>query len=260
MRRVNRSSSSKRKRAVAADARVRRLAARVARGERLDDGCRNCSRRSSVTCGIPSRWQVSRAAITAAGEQQTRSLAADVRDRSRAGASRRRRPRPPRGAPPRCRPRRSSRPPSAPASARARIAGPIAFASASTASVSPADRRRLEQRQPDEVALEPGRVGSDDPLPVDLEPDGGPVAAARRISEELGHRGQRSFRCPTTVREKQGTPFSPHETTRGDLRRPERRCPTPVQTAVYRAPIGVAYSARAIPLAEKQVSATVTRV
>ena len=45
----------------------------------------------------------------------------------------------------------------------------------------------LEQRQPDEVALEPGRVGGDDPLPVDAQPDGGPVAVARRIAEELAH-------------------------------------------------------------------------
>src|SRR5207248_1447216 len=34
---------------------------------------RNSSRRSSVTCGRPSAWHVSRAAITASGEQQARS-------------------------------------------------------------------------------------------------------------------------------------------------------------------------------------------
>src|SRR6202012_4661508 len=39
---------------------------------------RKRSRRSRVTCGMPRRWQVSRAAITAAGEQQTRSLVAGL--------------------------------------------------------------------------------------------------------------------------------------------------------------------------------------
>ena len=50
-----------------------------------------------------------------------------------------------------------------------------------------ADRRRLEQRQTGEVALEPGRVRLDDPVAVHEQPDGGPVAAAARVSEDLVH-------------------------------------------------------------------------
>ena len=46
-----------------------------------------------------------------------------------------------------------------------------------------ADGRRLEQRQAREVALEPGRVGVDDPVAVHAQPDGRPLAVAARVSE-----------------------------------------------------------------------------
>ena len=48
-----------------------------------------------------------------------------------------------------------------------------------------ADRRRLEQRQSREVAVEPRRVRLDDPVAVDAQADGGPLAAAARVSEDL---------------------------------------------------------------------------
>ena len=47
-----------------------------------------------------------------------------------------------------------------------------------------ADRRRLEQRQARDIALEPGRVGLDDPVAVHYQPHGRPVAVAARVSEE----------------------------------------------------------------------------
>src|SRR5437764_1400340 len=51
-----------------------------------------------------------------------------------------------------------------------------------------ADRRRLEQREPLERALEPGRIRLNDPAAVDEQPNRGPLAAARRVSERLDHR------------------------------------------------------------------------
>ncbi len=50
-----------------------------------------------------------------------------------------------------------------------------------------ADRRRLEQRQSREVALEPRRVGLDDRVAVDAEPHRGPLTAATGVSEALDH-------------------------------------------------------------------------
>ena len=124
--------------AVAADARVRRLALGVAGDEGVDDCARGTrSRRSSVTCGRPSRWQVSRAAMTASGEQQARSASGP------AGSSQRRSVTPTASF---ARARRSatalSTPPLIATATRsaergARKTGPIAFASASTGSVSP---------------------------------------------------------------------------------------------------------------------------
>ena len=46
-----------------------------------------------------------------------------------------------------------------------------------------ADGRRLEQRQPAQVLCDAGRVGVDDPVAVDAQPDERPVVAARRVSE-----------------------------------------------------------------------------
>ena len=49
----------------------------------------------------------------------------------------------------------------------------------------------LEQRQADERPLEAGRVGLDDPIVVDEQPDGGVVVAARGVADQLepGHSG-----------------------------------------------------------------------
>ena len=50
-----------------------------------------------------------------------------------------------------------------------------------------ADRRRLEQRQARDVALEPRRVGLDDPVAVHEQADGGPLAVPAGVSEDLVH-------------------------------------------------------------------------
>ena len=50
-----------------------------------------------------------------------------------------------------------------------------------------ADRRRLEQRQARELAVEPGRIGADDPRAVDPQPDRRPLALTRGVSKELNH-------------------------------------------------------------------------
>ena len=50
-----------------------------------------------------------------------------------------------------------------------------------------ADRRRLEQRQSCDVALEPRRVGLDDPVAVHEQADGGPLAVPAGVSEDLLH-------------------------------------------------------------------------
>ena len=50
-----------------------------------------------------------------------------------------------------------------------------------------ADRRRLEERQACDVALEPGPVRLDDPVAVDEQAHGCPLAAAARVSEHFAH-------------------------------------------------------------------------
>ncbi len=50
-----------------------------------------------------------------------------------------------------------------------------------------ADCRGLEQRQPGQRPLEPGRVRVDDPVAVHEQPHRRPVAVARRVSKRLGH-------------------------------------------------------------------------
>ena len=47
---------------------------------------------------------------------------------------------------------------------------------------------RLEQRQPGEGAVEAGRVGRDDPVAVDRQPDERELVAARGVSDHLEHR------------------------------------------------------------------------
>ena len=46
---------------------------------------------------------------------------------------------------------------------------------------------RFEQRQPVERAGDSGRVGLDDPVVLDDEPDEGKLAAASRVPEDLDH-------------------------------------------------------------------------
>ena len=51
------------------------------------------------------------------------------------------------------------------------------------------DCGRLDERQSFERTIEPGRIRSDDRVVVDLQPDGGPCIATRRVSEGfVGHR------------------------------------------------------------------------
>ena len=50
-----------------------------------------------------------------------------------------------------------------------------------------ADRGRLEQRQAAQVVRQAVRVGVDDPVAVDPEPDEREVRAARRVSDQLAH-------------------------------------------------------------------------
>ena len=172
--------------AVAAAARVRRLAARVAATKGSTTARRNSSRRSSVTCGSPSAWQVSRAAMTASGEQQARS------ESGPAGSSQSRSV-----TPIALRPGAEQRDGAVDAAAhrdrdalrdRARRGRPrpIAFASASAASVSPAPQppRAASAR---EGRVEPGRVGVDDPVALDREPHERELGAARGVSDDLDH-------------------------------------------------------------------------
>ena len=143
---------------------------------------RNSSRRSSVTCGSPSRWQVSRAAITASGEQQARSASGP------SGSSQRRSVTPIAFRPARSSATALSTPPLIATAVRAGDAlGAEDRADRVRERVDrerlAADRRRLEQRQPGERPLEPGRVRLDDAVAVDAQAHGRPVAVARRVSE-----------------------------------------------------------------------------
>ena len=116
---------------------------------------RNSSRRSSVTCGRPSTWHVSRAAITALGEQQARSVSGPAGSIQSLSVT-----------PSACGPARSSAtalstPPliatatrSGSASARKTCAS--AFASASTASVSPPTAAASSSVRPSSGRSRPG--------------------------------------------------------------------------------------------------------
>ena len=53
-----------------------------------------------------------------------------------------------------------------------------------------ADRRSLEQCQPDERPLEPVRIRVDDPVALDAEAHQRKVAPARGIAEQLQHRSR----------------------------------------------------------------------
>ncbi len=109
--------------------------------------------------------------------------------RSRGAASHRPRARRLRAARRRCRRRHSSRRRcgegrggrESPGRSRLRARRPRASSLART------DRRRLEQRQAGEVALEPLCLGGDDPLPGEHEPHGSPFPAACGVPDQLGH-------------------------------------------------------------------------
>ena len=135
---------------------------------------------------MPRAWHARRAASTALGEQQARSV-------SRAFGSIQRRSVTPTALGPGAEQRdravdaAAHRDGGAPGIGAARRRRARSRWRARRWRASPGHGRGLEQRQPGEVALEPGRVGGDDPLPVDAQPDGGPLAVTRGIAEELLH-------------------------------------------------------------------------
>src|SRR5579885_355150 len=191
--------------AVAADARVRRLAARVAAHERLDDGAPE--RPAQVERDVR---QPERVARLARREHRARRAARALRVRPA-----RVEPEPQRHAD-RLRPGLEQRDRAVDAAAhadghalgvgrRAERRAERVRERVDREHLAP-DRRGLEQRQPAQVVREPVRVGVDDSLAVDAEPDVRPILAARRVTEQLAHRSSVAL-APTV-------PF-------------ERRAPTP---------------------------------
>ena len=140
-----------------------------------------------MTCGRPRAWQVSRAAITASGEQQARSArgprgvepeAERDADRVRAGLQERD------GAVDAAAHRdgdavRMRAPPERPGAMRVgeRVGGERLARHG----------RGLEQREPAQRLGEPVRVGVHDPVAVDAQPHERELLPARRISDELPH-------------------------------------------------------------------------
>ena len=142
--------------AVAADARVRRLdLVRSPRTKGSTTAWRNSSRRSSVTCGMPRAWQARRAASTALGEQQARSVSDAF------GSIQRRSVTPTAPGPALSSATALSTPPLIatavrPGSGGAATTGPIAFASASAASVSPGTAAASSSVSPARSRSSPG--------------------------------------------------------------------------------------------------------
>ena len=142
------------------------------------------SRRSSVTWGTPSPWHVALAAATAAGEQHARSVS---------------------GAPGSCQSRSVTPIASSAGSQHGDGAVDAAAHRNRDAAGTPLrledlpdrgregldgqrlapDRRRLDERQPGERPIEPGRVRGDDLVAVDGEARRHPVAATSRVPEDL---------------------------------------------------------------------------
>ena len=194
--------------AVAADARVRRLAARIAAHER----------RRRPRGGTPRAGRASRAEARADGTSRAR------RSPPPASSTRARRPgpsgsshKPQRhadrargrrgGARPRCRRRRSSRPLSARRPARRGRPAPSAFASASTASVSPPTAAASSSVRPGEVARSsPGASASTIRSPSTSRRTAAHSPSARRVSEALDHAAHGSD-------ETGGLAAPPHEST-----------------------------------------------
>ena len=158
-----------------------------------------------MTCGSPSRWHVSRAAITAFGEQQARSPsgpfgsiqsrsvtpkrvlagaeegdgavdAAAHRDRDTSGIGV--------GA----------------EDPRERVRDGVDGERLS------ADRRRFEQREPVERTIDPRSVRRDDAVALDLETDERELGAARAVTDDLDHAGQPSARGWTRDPPRVGAP------------------------------------------------------
>ena len=192
--RANASSSAKRKLPLQRDARVRRLAARVAaRRTASTTARRNSSRRSSVTCGSPSRvarlarrdHRLRRAAgalgVGPVGIEPEPQRDADRLRRRRAGARRR------------CRRRRSSRP---------RLASGIRLRAEDLRERvrERVDGERLARaRRPPRAAsgrraarASPGASASTMRSPSIAEPHDCELVTARRISDDLDHASQRS--------------------------------------------------------------------
>ena len=139
-----------------------------------------------MTCGRPSAWQVSRAASTASGEQQARSVVGPFgvepepeRHADRLGAGPQERDRRVDAAAHRDRDAagRRARAEDRPDRVRQRVDGERLAA----------DRGRLEQRQSADVLVEPVGVGVDDPVAVQAKPDERPAPVARGVSGDLDH-------------------------------------------------------------------------
>ncbi len=161
----------------------------------------NSSRRSSVTCGRPSAWQVARAAATAAGEQHARSVS------GAAGSCQRRSVTPTAPLPARSSATALSTPPliataTRPGAGSARNTCASALASASTASGSPPTAAASSRRQPDERSARARRVrGERSCSPSTVQSDGGP--GSRRASHPRRRRcssGQASGRATLPAR------------------------------------------------------------
>ena len=151
-----------------------------------------------MTCGIPSLWHVSRAAITASGEQQARS------DAGASGSIQSRSVTPIADEPARRSATALSTPPLMATAVRsgsgpARKIGPIAFASASTTSRSPGTAAASSRVRPTRRLLQPVGVSVDDAIAVDDQSDAGPLVSTRCVSGDLEHRAQASAKelCPT---------------------------------------------------------------
>ena len=143
---------------------------------------------------MPSPWQVSRAAITASGEQQARS------ESGASGSIQSRSVTPIAAGPARSSATALSTPPL------------IATATRSGSGSAPEDRPdrvrervdgerlaadggRFEQRQADERAVEAVGVGLDDSVAVEREPNESPVAPRECVSGHLDHRSRLAERA-----------------------------------------------------------------
>ena len=184
MRRANASSSSNRKRRCtgctdSASPRARSRGRTDRRSAR-----RNSSRRSSVTCGRPEPWHVSRAASTASGEQQARSvsrcLGIDPQAQGHAERAAARAQQCDRAVDPAA--HRDGYPRGARSGSKH---GPERVAQRVDGERLAVHGRRLEHRQPGEVFRRARGVRRDDALPV-------AHAVARRPTRRCGRRRRRA--------------------------------------------------------------------